>query len=214
MGLIVLKANDIFELLANYEPSILGEENYNKYSLLIPLIEKNNKTHLLFEVRSLTMRSQPGDVCFPGGRVDQSDRDEMYSALRETEEELGLHQSVIENIAPLDYIVSDFGRIVYPFVGEIKSIKSMDINKHEVAEVFTVPLEYFLNNEPDKYKIDVEVVPEKNFPYHLIHGGKNYDWTLRSMDELFYNYNGRIIWGLTARIVKHFVSLLQTKGLR
>lgn len=208
-GVDCMRTNEIFNRLADFQPSILGEENYKKYSLLIPLVEQNQETHLLFEVRSMMMRSQPGDVCFPGGKIDDTDRNELHGVLRETEEELGLDERVIKNVTPLDYIVSDFGRIIYPFVGEIMTLDALSINQAEVAEVFTVPLQFFLENEPDKYKINFEIIPEKNFPYHLIQGGKDYDWRPRQMDELFYEYDNRIIWGLTARIIAHFVALLK-----
>lgn len=204
-----MRAEDIFTSLANYEPNILGYEHYNKFSLLLPLVDVNNETHLLFEVRSYSMRSQPGDVCFPGGRVDRDDYTELHSALRETEEEIGIEQAYIKNIIPLDYMVSDFGGIIYPFIGKVTSLEQLNLNKKEVAEVFTVPLNYFLENEPKKYKINYQVVPEENFPFHLIHGGKNYDWRMRSKDELFYEYDDRIIWGLTARIIYHFIDLLK-----
>lgn len=204
-----MKPEDIFNKLENYEPSILGEEQFKKFSILIPLVEVEGETHMLFEVRSLTLRSQPGDVCFPGGRIDRTDQSELHCALRETKEELGIDPKDVENITALDYIVSDFGSIIYPFIGEIKHINGIALNRHEVAEVFTVPLSFFLKHEPDVYKIGFKIVPEEDFPYHLIHGGKNYDWRLRQIDELFYKYNGRIIWGLTARIIKHFVDLIK-----
>lgn len=209
MELIELRIQDIFKKLEHFQPSILGAEHYKKYSLLIPLVERERETQLLFEVRSMTMRSQPGDVCFPGGRIDQTDCSELHGVLRETEEELGLDERVIKNVTPLDYLVSDFGRIIYPFVGEITTLDALTINQAEVAEVFTVPLKHFIENEPDKYKINFEIIPEKNFPFHLIQGGKNYDWRPRQMDELFYEYDNRIIWGLTARIIAHFVALLK-----
>src|SRR5699024_4763180 len=166
-----MKADDVFTTLANYKPKILGYEHFNKFSLLLPLVDVENKTHLLFEVRSFAMRRQPGDVCFPGGRVDRDDYNELYSALRETEEEIGIDQRYIENIVPLDYIVNGFDGIIYPFVGQVTSLKELSINKKEVAEVFTVPLNFFLENEPEKYKIKFDVVPEHNFPFHLIQGG-------------------------------------------
>lgn len=204
-----MNTEDIFNKLANYERTILGEEQFNKFSILLPLVDIDGETNVLFEVRSMSLRSQPGDVCFPGGRIDKNDRDELHCALRETEEELGIKQSAVKNIIALDYIVSDFGSIIYPFVGEIKDLKGLALNDKEVDEVFTVPLAYFLRNEPDVYKLDFKIVPEKDFPFHLIQGGKNYNWRLRQLDEFFYEYDGRIIWGLTARIIKHFVHLLK-----
>ncbi len=207
-----MKTADVFQVLEDYKPNILGYDQLQKFSLLLPIVTKKGEPHLLFEVRSFQMRSQPGDVCFPGGRVDQEDQTILHSVLRETEEEIGIDQTYIKQIVPLDYIVTnfgDFGGIIYPFVGEITSLEALSINEEEVAEVFTVPLRYFLEEEPKKYKIAFEVVPEEGFPYHLIHGGKNYDWRPRRMDELFYEYEGRIIWGLTARIIYHFVDLLK-----
>lgn len=206
-----MRAKDIFTRLANYEPNILGYEHYNKFSLLLPLVDINDETHLLFEVRSFSMRSQPGDVCFPGGRVDRDDRTELHSALRETEEEIGIDEKYIKNIIPLDYMVSEFGGIIYPFIGKVTSLDELSLNKKEVAEVFTVPLNYFLENEPEKYKVSFQVVPEKDFPFHLIQGGEDYNWRMRAMDELFYEYDGRIIWGLTARIIHHFVQVVKCR---
>jgi len=208
-----MKAKDIFTSLSDYKPNILGYEHYNKFSLLLPLVDVNDETHLLFEVRSHAMRSQPGDVCFPGGRVDLSDRTELHSALRETEEEIGINEKYIKNIIPLDYMVNGFHGIIYPFVGKVTSLDNMSLNKQEVAEVFTVPLKYFLENEPEKYKISFEVVPEEDFPFHLIQGGEDYKWRMRQLDELFYEYNDRIIWGLTARIIHHFVEVLKNRSI-
>lgn len=208
-----MRAEDIFSTLADYEPNILGYEHYRKFSLLLPIVEVNSETHLLFEVRSHAMRSQPGDVCFPGGRVDRTDRTELHGALRETKEEIGIPENYIKNIVPLDYMVSDFGGIIYPFLGEITSLEPLELNKQEVAEVFTVPFNYFLNNEPDRYKVSFEVVPEKGFPFHLIQGGKNYNWRMREMDEMFYEYDGRIIWGLTARIIYHFINVVKGRTM-
>src|SRR5690625_5722 len=155
-----MKAEEVIRKLANHEPNILGYDYFKKYSFLLPLVEIDGETHLLFEVRSFTMRSQPGDVCFPGGRVDADDKNELHGALRETEEELGINEKHIQHVIPLDYIVSDFGRIIYPFIGYVTNLDEMDINEKEVAEVFTVPLNYFLENEPKKYKINFEVIPE------------------------------------------------------
>lgn len=206
-----MKADDVFTTLANYKPNILGYEHYHKFSLLLPLVEIDQETHLLFEVRSQSMRSQPGDVCFPGGKVDCKDRTELHGALRETKEEIGIEEKYIKNVIPLDYMVSGFGGIIYPFIGKVTSLEALRLNEQEVAEVFTVPLHFFLENEPKKYKVSFEVVPEKNFPFHLIQGGENYDWRTRAMDELFYEYDNRIIWGLTARIIYHFVHVLKAE---
>lgn len=209
VGVEAMNANDVFSKLKNRQASILDKDKCKEYAVLLPLVEVKEETHLLFEVRSIYMRSQPGDVCFPGGRVDLTDVDEQYCAIRETSEELGITPSYIKNVVPLDYIVSDYGQIIYPFVGEIVTLETMKLNKAEVAEVFTVPLSYFLHTEPKRYKVKFEAVPEQDFPFDLIQGGENYDWRTRQLDELFYEYEDRVIWGLTAKIITHFTGLLK-----
>lgn len=204
-----MNASDIITMLKDRQPTILDYEKYRKYAILLPLIEVNKETHILFEVRSKHMRSQPGDICFPGGKVDQEDPDEKHAAIRETSEELGISEADVSEVIPLDYLVSDSGRIVYPFIGRISNVDQVSPNASEVDEVFTVPLTYFLQTKPNKYKVDLQVIPEADFPYELIHGGENYKWRMHQIDEIFYQYDGKAIWGLTAKILTHFIELLK-----
>ncbi|WP_106495850.1 NUDIX hydrolase [Lentibacillus sp. Marseille-P4043] len=197
--------------LKNRQPSILGYEQFRKHAVLLPLIEKNDETHILFEVRSMNLRSQPGDICFPGGKIDKEDKNPQHCAIRETTEELGINETDITDIIPLDYMVSDFGRIIYPFMGRITTPEQITPNESEVGEVFTVPLSYLLQTRPQKYKVNFQVIPEENFPFDLIIGGENYNWQTRQMDELFYSYDGKVIWGLTAKILNHFLTLIEDK---
>jgi 8-oxo-dGTP pyrophosphatase MutT (NUDIX family) len=166
---------------------------------------------VLFEVRASHLRRQPGEVCFPGGKMDESDPDEKYAAIRETMEELGLEEDDITEVVPLDYMVSAFGTIIYPFAGVIADTEKIHPNPDEVGEIFTVPLSFFRDIEPDTYKIHFEVQPEDGFPFDLIVGGENYNWQTRQMDEYFYHYEGKVIWGLTARILTHFLKLTGTR---
>ncbi|TMN21300.1 NUDIX hydrolase [Lentibacillus cibarius] len=199
----------IIAKLKDHKPSILGREQYREFGVLIPLIEtEQGQPHILFEVRSMNMRSQPGDVCFPGGKMDSCDLDECQCAIRETSEELGLEQTAIQDVFPLDYLISET-RIVYPFAGIIKQPEQITPNQSEVERVFTVPLSFFLETKPARYKVAYQPMPEKDFPFELIQGGKNYNWNARSREELFYQYNGNVIWGLTALIMSHFVRLIQ-----
>lgn len=202
--------SDILQALQGRERDILNRGKFRKAAVLLPLVEVRGETHILFEVRSNKMRSQPGDICFPGGRVEEQDKSEMETAIRETSEELGVSESAITDVIPLDYLVSDVTGIIYPYIGKLDSMQQLNPNTFEVAEVFTVPLEYFLNTEPERYKVKFKVVPERDFPYELIQDGEDYDWRHREMDELFYVYHPRrVIWGLTAKIVYHFVDLLK-----
>lgn len=204
-----LDPSTVLNKIKDHQPTLYKEEKINKYAVLLPLIEKNDKTHLLFEVRSLNMRSQPGDVCFPGGGVEESDPDEKFSAIRETAEELGISQTDVHDVYPLDIMIPTPERMIYPFVGQLKNNLKLSPNASEVAETFTIPLNYFLQTKPKKYKVSLKAIPEDKFPFHLIIGGKNYDWRMRNVDQYFYVYHDKVIWGLTAKIILNFINLLK-----
>ncbi|WP_316568571.1 CoA pyrophosphatase [Neobacillus sp. YIM B06451] len=203
----------IIEKLKKHTPKILGSENYSKYAVLLPLIETENGVSVMFEVRSMNLRRQPGEICFPGGRVDPEDSDEKEAAIRETVEELGIKRDSISGIQPLDYLISPFGMIIYPFAGFIRDADAIKPNEAEVGEVFTVPLSFFMSAKPEVYHIHFKPEPEENFPFDWVPGGKNYNWRGRHMEEYFYHYEGRIIWGLTARILAHFIEIIKENGL-
>lgn len=204
-----MKIGQFLNKFSGRTPRILGSENFAKFSVLLPLIEIKGELHVLFEIRSYQMRRQPGEICFPGGRFDSDDKDELHTAIRETAEELGINQSDVKNIIPLDFMLSPFGTIIYPFIGIISSKKELQPNPDEVAEIFTVPLDYLLATTPERHQINFKVEPEEGFPFDLIIGGQDYNWQTRKMDEYFYFYEDKIIWGLTAKILKHFIELLK-----
>jgi peroxisomal coenzyme A diphosphatase NUDT7 len=197
----------VIEKLNGRQPSIFGFEELRKYAVLLPLIEVENETHILFEVRSMNLRRQPGEICFPGGKIEQEES-QKQCAIRETSEELGIIESHISDVIPLDFMLNAANNIIYPFVGRIKNPEEIKPNKSEVGEIFTVPLSFFQRTKPDIFKIHFQIVPEEGFPFDLITDGENYKWQTRHMDEHFYQYNGKVIWGLTAKILIHFLSLL------
>lgn len=202
-----MKIRQISDTLLGRTPSILGHDQFLKFAVLLPLVEVDDEVHILFEVRSLTLRRQPGEVCLPGGKIEKGE-DPQKAAVRETSEELGIKESDITDVFPLDYMVSAFGTIIYPFAGTIKQLELISPNVAEVGEVFTVPLSYLKKNQPDSYKINFQVEPEDGFPFDLIIGGENYNWQTRTMDEYFYKYDGKVIWGLTAKVLTHFIELI------
>lgn len=204
-----LDLTTILNKVKDHNLSLHRANKMKKYAVLLPLIEKNQETHLLFEVRSMNLRSQPGDVCFPGGRVEPTDHNEKFGAMRETSEELGISMKSIHDVYPLDVMNPSPGQKIYTFVGRLDSQIPLRPNKKEVAEVFSVPLNYLLNTKPKKYEVTIEAMPEEDFPFHLIVGGKNYDWQVRTVNQYFYTFKDYVIWGLTANIILNFLSLLQ-----
>jgi len=195
--------------LKYHTPKILGSERFSKYAVMLPLLQKEDGLHVLFEVRSLELRRQPGEICFPGGRIESQDLDEKDAAIRETVEELGINKEDISGVYPLDYMISPFGMILYPYVGYINRHDAIRPNPGEVGEIFTVPLSFFIENNPEIYRVHYKAEPEESFPYDLIPGGENYKWQAKGMEEYFYRYGGRVIWGLTARVLAHFIEIIR-----
>lgn len=195
--------------LKNHVPKILGSEKFSKYAVMLPLIQKEDGIHVLFEVRSQHLRRQPGEICFPGGRIDPVDVDEKAAAIRETTEELGIKREDISEVFPLDFMFSPFGMMLYPFVGFIHNPDSIHANPSEVGELFSVPVAFFIEKGPEIYRIEFKAEPEENFPFDLIPGGENYKWRTRALEEFFYLYEDKVIWGLTAKILAHFIEMIR-----
>lgn len=182
----------------------------NYYSVLVPLIKIDGELHLVYEVRSLEIKRQPGEISFPGGQVESGEAFKE-AAVRETCEELNIKEKNIEVISELDYITSHNNFIIYPFLGYLNDIKidSLNYSKDEVAKVFTVPLDFFLKNEPKKHIMKYKPCLHDDFPYHLVQNGKDYKWRDIEYPIYFYEYKKYIIWGLTAKITYNFVNKLK-----
>lgn len=192
-------------IFINRTPKLIGEEDFFKAAVLIALIENGEDYDVLFEVRSSQIPDQPGDVCFPGGAVEPGESlDE--AAVRETCEELLIQPEQVRIIGASD-IMHIRNTMIYPYVGILTDYRD-SFSEDEVAEVFRVPLKFFQETEPDKYMVDAMAQPEENFPYELIQGGRNYKWRVMHTEELFYQYEGHVIWGLTARMLAAFLKLL------
>ena len=182
----------------------------NRYSVMIPLIKRDGEIHLLFEERAFTLRNQPGEISFPGGRIEEGESP-MDAALRETSEELLITEDKMEIYSEGDFVVNPYAAIIHTFIGEIKKdFDEIIPSSDEVEKVFTVPLSYFLETKPRSYKIDLKVERNEEFPYHLIPNGVNYKFKRGREEVLFYEYDGHIIWGFTAKMARRFVEKLMS----
>ncbi len=193
---------DMILKFKNKAVSISDSDHYNESSVLIPILEGKNDLCLLYEIRSENLKNQPNEICFPGGRIEKGESKEN-AAIRETAEELLIATESIEVIGASDILVTPFNTIIYPYIGTVKDYKGTFNN--EVKEVFTVPLSFFLSNDPFCHYIDVNVQPKEDFPYDLIQRGKDYKWAKGRYPVYFYIFGDRVIWGITARITYDFI---------
>ncbi len=195
------------------EHRLNGEASYKYYSVLIPFVTIDEEPHLLYEVRSENLRSQPGEVCFPGGRIE-TDENPKSTAIRETCEELGIRPDQIEVYDEIESIITPFNVVIYLFVGEVKfdahidSVDKLNFNLDEVQRIFTVPLSHFLDKDPDAYFVESEFNFPEDFPFHKIPRGRSYNWRNGSYPIYFYDYKDEVIWGMTARMTKNLVDTI------
>ena len=157
-------------------------------AVLVPVLDKP-EPEILLTVRSELLLQHPGQVSFPGGSVDRSDRSAVSTALREAEEEIGLDFSQVSPLGFLDRVdtISDFR--VLPVVGLVRSSFVWKPDLREVSDVFTVPL---------KLAID-----HREYTHRTVnHDGKNV--VISSL-----NWQGHKIWGITAAILLNFGSRME-----
>lgn len=179
------------------------------YSVLLPIIEIGNEAHILYEVRANHLKVQPGEVCFPGGAIETGETP-REAAVRETCEELNLKPDDIEIQGPLDYLVKTGSYLLYPYTGFL-NVDFTDIayNTNEVGSVFTIPISYLMDYVPEEHRISYKIHTEDDFPYDKINGGTEYKWRSIGYHIPFYEYEGKVIWGMTARITKNFIERLK-----
>lgn len=202
--------NKLRTKLLNEQCRFIGEDTAFRSAVLIPIVQIDGEWHIVFEVRSLTMRKQPGDISFPGGKIDDTDRSPLEAALRETYEELGVDPKTVEVVGEMSPLIASTSFVIYPFVAMIDYNEIQhSFNREEVEEVFTIPIQWLLNYKPYSHLVNVEIIPPPDFPYEKIINGKDYQWRTRAIEEWFFDYEQYTIWGLTAKILKHFIETLQ-----
>ncbi len=167
---------------------LLGDVERRPAAVLIGLREAA-APRLVLTVRTANLAAHAGQVAFPGGRTDPDDADALDTALRESEEEVGLERALVMPLGYLDCFETISGYCVTPVVARIAADAQLYPAPEEVAEVFEVPLAFFLD------------------PANLRRYTMDYRGHRRAMLE--YVHGGHRIWGATAAIL---YNLLQRMG--
>nr|WP_245156611.1 CoA pyrophosphatase [Clostridium aminobutyricum] len=206
-----MQLQEIEQIFQERKAGVWGDYSY--FSVMAPLVEKDGDLFLLYEVRSAGLRRQPGEVCFPGGAVEKGET-KKQCAIRETCEELGLKRKDIKIISELDVLYTYSNFTMYPFLGTIpyERIDESKFSKDEVQEIFYVPLEFFLENEPYIYKMDVLPDIREDFPFEMLKVNNGYNWRKGKSQIPIYQYENWVIWGLTAIITHNLANIIRNSG--
>ena len=199
-----MRWNDLRGHMKDYRPGLL--DGKRSYGVLVPLVEQEGGYFLLYEVRAKSLRRQPGEVCFPGGRMEPGETPEVC-ALRETREELGISEADVEILGRLDFIAHRANFIMYPILAKLspRALEEMNPNPDEVGETFLVPVSHLLTHPPHEYEYELIPTTPENFPYELIGIPRDYRWQRGGENVPVYPWQGHAIWGLTGRITRHLV---------
>ena len=202
----VLRIRDIFK---NRKPESI--KKLREVSVVIALMNINDKLHLIFEKRSGNV-NQSGDISFIGGHMEENES-ALTAAIRETKEECNLSDENINIIAQSDYLMNFNSLFVHTFICEITNIQFENIKcNDEVEKLIAVPLDEIIKTKYSSYKSKITIERDENFPYHLIENGKNYNFFTGKEETYFYEFKNCIIWGLTAKILNNFVEILKDGG--
>ncbi len=158
-------------------------------AVLVPVVDRG-EPYLLFTKRTDRVGSHKGQISFPGGHVDPGDTDFLTAALREAEEEIGLPRHLVEPLGALDdteTFATQF--VITPWVGVVRVPVAWQPDGEEIEKVIEVPL----------------AALRAEGAVRIEH------WTSDGVTRpiLFYDYRGETIWGATARILKHYLDLLE-----
>jgi 8-oxo-dGTP pyrophosphatase MutT (NUDIX family) len=169
-----------------YHRNEIPAGSLTRAAVLVPIFEKSGEPHFLLTKRTEDVEHHKGQISFPGGSVDKGDGDITSTALRETEEEIGLCRSHIRVCGTMSDITIPTGFVVTPVVGFLDILPPLILNRQEVESVVEVPFSFLLEQKNKKI-------------VKMLRGG-----ILR--DVCFFNFGEHQIWGATAAIIDTFLT--------
>jgi 8-oxo-dGTP pyrophosphatase MutT (NUDIX family) len=172
------------------QTKIINIKKNKTAAVMVILTIVDNQLNVLFTHRTSTVSTHKDQVSFPGGLKETNDNDLIQTALRETEEEIGLiiDKKEILGCLPIQKSISGFQ--IHPFVCFIDTLPDLMPNSKEVRHFFTIPLDWILNR--------------KNWDFQIY---KSSDAKERQV-VVFQNYQNEVVWGITGQILVSFTDLL------
>lgn len=168
--------------LALLHPSSPTPPEVTPAAVLIPLVDGVGGFEVILTKRTDTVETHKGQIAFPGGMADATDAGPTHTALRETEEEIGVPPSMIQVVGVLNELVTPTDFAITPVVGYLPKVPTFKPNTDEVSEIFLVPLEFFARPSEGRRET------------RMVRGEQREVW--------FYQWKEHTIWGATARLLR------------
>ena len=162
--------------------------NLVRSAVLLPIYYKQGQYYLLFTKRTQEVKNHKSQISFPGGAYQEEDGTLVNTALRESAEEIGLMAGDVELLGELDDFVTQVSSyIISPFVAIIPWPYKFKVNRKETEEIIEVPISALL--DMGRLRLETRIIDDEE------------------VTSFFYPYQGRVIWGATARILNQFLDI-------
>ena len=181
--------SEIRAFLSSRKRVEINDETLTRAAVLMLLYPRNGILHVLLTKRTSDVEHHKGQISFPGGSVDSEDRDIIGTALRETEEEVGIPSAGIEVLGLFNDAWTPSGFRITPVIAYLSKAPSLRPNAGEVEEILEVPVSLFLDKAAERRKT-------------VVREGK-------SFEIYFFDHGTHEIWGATAGMLRSFLRGLQ-----
>lgn len=169
----------------------MSHSNLTPAAVLIPLYQDGREWFILLTLRTDQVENHKGQVSFPGGAADKTDKTPVDTALRETFEETGIPPQKVQILGQMSPLVSSSGFLIFPVIGKIEWPIALIPAENEVKRIFSVPLKWLAEPGNQEERL------------YMRQNG------IQEMVIFYKPFDGEIIWGITARIIVDFLNLLQ-----
>ncbi len=195
-----MSKGNVIENLRETLASVRGNLDYPflRSAVIVPLIQRGESVEVVLELRARHLRRSPGEVGFPGGRVEAGESP-WQAARRELEEELGVAGDRVECLGRLAEQQRHRDELIVPFVALLAEDAKLKPDGIEVEEVFTMPLDHLLDNHFREAALTEQYTLSDDFPHAYLPGGRWNRTVTRPVRYLIYGKH--LIWGLSANIL-------------